>query len=114
MKFKEFMTNNDKGIKNLAIFDFDDTLVNTPHPEEGIPVYEKHHGKNWSINNSQWWDSKESLSHPVVPDPAPIRMLNQEVAKEMYMAIQDPETFVVLLTGRHENLRPQVQKVLKD
>lgn len=114
------------GKTRLAIFDFDDTLVHTPTPEEGRPNYEKATGKPWVINNrndakqhgfpdnfrrSGWWGRKETL-HPPIFDTTPDR-LNQEVAKMFHNFRNDPQTYVVVMTGRQANMEERVKEILK-
>jgi len=113
------------GIKRIVIFDFDDTLVFTPPPEEGIPNYEKATGKPWLVKDKQtaiahgfpptfqrtgWWGRKETL-HPPIFDPTPDR-LNPDVAKAFHSFRDDPQTYVVVMTGRIESSGERVKEIL--
>ena len=57
-EFKKFFENAPLGKDKLIVFDFDDTLVFTPRPEEGIPKYEAMTGKSWTSPEYVWWDKK--------------------------------------------------------
>ena len=45
--------------KKLISFDFDDTLVKTPLPEEGKIVWKEKTGTDWPHRG--WWSKPESL-----------------------------------------------------
>lgn len=113
------------GIKKLVIFDFDDTLVFTPTPEEGIPNYEKATGKPWYVRDKEtaiqhgfdpkfrrqgWWGRPETLNPPIF-DPHPER-LNQDVAKAFQNFKDDPETYVVVMTGRIAKSENRIKEIL--
>lgn len=113
------------GIKRIAVFDFDDTLVFTPNPEEGIPSYEKATGKPWIVRDKQtalahgfpanfqrtgWWGRKETL-HPPIFEPHPEK-LNQSVANVFHGFRDDAHTYVVVMTGRGANNGGRVKEIL--
>jgi len=108
MNFKKFFESVPLGRTKLSIFDFDDTLVFTPRPEEGIPKYEKKTGKLW--DKKIWWNQKESLTEPVfsLKDDN----LNKKIAKLLWKAREDSETYVVIMTGRLTWLEKEVKKIL--
>lgn len=107
------MTENNKIYKKLYIFDFDDTLVFTPHPDEGKKIYFRETGEEWK-HGGFWWNNPRSLKPPIVPNPAPITLLNQSVAREANNAIRERTAYVVVMTGRHEKLREDVSRILYD
>lgn len=93
-------------ITKLAIFDFDGTLVDTPLKEAGSIIFEQKTGQKWP--HKGWWGREDTLSLdifdiPVVPQV--IEAYNKEK--------ENPSTALVMLTGRRENLRPQVMKILE-
>jgi hypothetical protein len=93
-------------IKKIVCFDFDGTLVNTPTPESGKPVWEKETGLSWAGRG--WWGNPESLNLKVfghIPT-------NGWVHKKYLEAISDPETYVFIATGRLKRLENHVQKIL--
>lgn len=90
----------------LSVFDFDATLIATPEPnEESKKQWADYHGKEWPFLG--WWGRKESLDTDVW-DMEP----NPEVLESYKKEMSDPETMVVLLTGRLEKLRPEVEGIL--
>lgn len=106
-------------------FDFDNTLVNTPTPEEGIPKYEAG-GKPWKIPDKEtaekhgfdpkfrrvgWYGRDETLRSPIF-EPTPDK-LNQEVFQALQRDKADPTTHVVVMTGRHSKMEPRVKEILQ-
>lgn len=113
------------GINRLVIIDFDDTLVFTPTPEEGIPEYEKSTGKPWYVKDKDtaiqngfdpkfrrtgWWGRQETL-HPPIFHPTPDK-LNPNVANALKSFHNDPQTYTVIMTGRHAALKDRVKEIL--
>jgi len=92
-------------IKRLAAFDLDGTLIDTPMPEDGKPMWEKHYDKKFPYQG--WWGRPESLDLDVFNIKAFPSVLNQ-LKKELVT----PNTYVIILTSRMEKLRPQVQAIL--
>lgn len=92
-------------IKRLIAFDLDATLLNTPEPQEGKPMWEKHYGKPYPYMG--WWGRPESLDLDVF-DIVPFQSVKHQLDKE----ITSEDTYVIILTSRMEKLRPQVQAVL--
>lgn len=110
----------------VCIFDFDDTLVFTPTPEQGIPAYEKHTGKPWVIPDKEtaiahgfnptfrrtgWWGRKETLNPPIF-EPHP-ELLNKVIVDAFQKAKADPDTYTVIMTGRHGHLEGDVKRILQ-
>jgi hypothetical protein len=129
LEFRNFMSKLNEGIppgiNRLVVFDFDGTLVFTPTLEEGLPVYEKETGKPWYIKDSDtaiqhgypsgfrrkgWWGRKETLEPPIF-EPHPDKF-NQNLAKVFYSFKNDPETYVVVMTGRMAHSEQMVKKIL--
>ena len=95
-------------MRRIVIFDFDGTLCNTPHYSlENIARWEKVNGRKWPYTGTQWWAKIESLCLDTFTMP-----LNEEVRQAALEAIEDPETFTVLLTGRIPRLQKKVKEIL--
>lgn len=92
-------------MKRLTIYDFDGTLINSPEPLEGKPMWEKFYGQPYP--HKGWWGRKESLDTNVFdikPFPNILSILQDD--------INDPETTTVILTSRMEKLRPELENIL--
>ncbi len=89
----------------LAVFDFDGTLVDTPLPEDGKKEYKKKTGKDWP--HAGWWGQPMSLDMNVFDMPT-ISSVISDYKKE----IQDPNTMVVMVTGRMVKLTDLVKDIL--
>lgn len=92
-------------MKRLVIFDFDGTLIDSPKPEIGKPIWKEKTGEDFPYQG--WWGRKESLYTQVFdikPFPSVLAQLRKEKAT--------PDTSVVILTSRMEKLRPQVENIL--
>ena len=75
-------------VKNLHVFDFDNTLFRSPLPPD------------WWPSGKGWWGSIESLSPPLVPkDPGHEWWIDRTVSA-MRRSISNQETYTVVLTGR--------------
>lgn len=91
--------------KRLAIFDFDGTLVDTPLKEPGALVYAKKTGVDWP--HPGWWGRPESLDMDMFDMPIiyeTVYAYNQEK--------QNPNTVMIMMTGRMSKLASQVKKIL--
>ena len=91
--------------KRLIIFDLDGTLCDTPEPNTGKKLWEKHYNKPFP--HKGWWGRKESLDTDVFdikPFPNVLKQLEKEKKR--------PDTKVIILTSRMEKLRPEVEKIL--
>lgn len=125
LNFKSFMESAPMGFTKIVIIDFDDTLVFTPTPEEGIPEYEKNTGKPWYVKDKDtavqngffpnfrrtgWWGRQETLNPPIF-HPTPEK-LNPNVANALKSFHNDPQTYTVIMTGRHAALQNRVKEIL--
>ena len=89
-------------LTRLAVFDFDDTLFRSPFPPA-----------DWGEDEQSWWVSVESLSPPHVPQVPKESWWNHSVLKDAHQALQDPFSYVILLTGRErEFFEPRVKELL--
>ncbi len=89
----------------LSVFDFDGTLVDTPLPEYGKPIWKEKTGKAWP--HKGWWGRMESLDmdvfeHPTLPDV--ISAYRTERAVDT--------TMTIMLTGRRPHLAKGVKAIL--
>lgn len=92
-------------INKISIFDFDGTLMKTPHPEEGKKQWEEFTGKEYP--HIGWWGKPESLDDSVF-DIQPIEPTVEDYLKEK----SNPETLVIMLTGRLPHQAEQVEELL--
>jgi hypothetical protein len=92
-------------VEKITIFDFDGTLMNTPHPENGIPLWESVNKKKYP--HVGWWSKPESLDDSIFD----ISTINETV--KMYSKeIEKPNTLVIMLTGRLPQQSLQVEELL--
>lgn len=92
-------------IKKISIFDFDGTLVDSPKPEDGIPIWGEVNGYEYPFKT--WWDRVESLDQEVFDIDtieSTIYDYNEEYGNE--------DTLVIMLTGRLSKFRDTVKKIL--
>jgi len=89
----------------LAVFDFDGTLISTPLPEQGREFYETKTGNEWP--HQGWWGQADSLDIDIFDMP-----VIESVIVDYQREKANPNTLIILLTGRISKLEPQVRKVL--
>lgn len=94
-----------KKFTKLAVFDFDSTLVDTPLPIEGKILYKQKTGNDWP--HAGWWGQPLSLDMQVF-DMKPIPNVIRDYKKE----ISNPDTMVVMVTGRMVKLADLVKDIL--
>jgi hypothetical protein len=95
-----------KEITTLSVFDFDGTLIDSPMPDTGRVEYEQKTGKPWP--HQGWWGRVESLDMDVF-DIKPIPSVIADYKTEKV----DPNTSVIMLTGRMQKLSDKVMAILK-
>jgi hypothetical protein len=95
-----------KEITTLSVFDFDGTLIDSPMPDTGRVEYEQKTGKPWP--HQGWWGRVESLDMDVF-DIKPIPSVIADYRTEK----SDPNTSVIMLTGRMQKLSHKVMAILK-
>jgi HAD domain family 1 in Swiss Army Knife RNA repair proteins len=93
-------------MKKLAVYDFDGTLMNSPHPEEGKKIWKDKTGEDYP--NIGWWSKPESLNTDVF-DIKPIPSIHSLLQKD----VKDIDTYVIILTNRIFKLRPELENILK-
>lgn len=101
LNFRQFVESTKT---RLAVFDFDDTLVLTPTKED----YQKRTGTIWK---GGWWGNPKTLEHPVFDDND-AAIINPQVAKTFQQFRQDPNTYVVVMTGRIAKFENRVKEIL--
>jgi hypothetical protein len=95
-----------KEITTLSVFDFDGTLIDSPMPDTGRGEYEQKTGKPWPYQG--WWGRAESLDMNVFEiNPIPSVIADYKTEKA------DPNTSVIMLTGRMQKLSDKVMAILK-
>lgn len=97
-------TQKDK-ITKLAVFDFDGTLANSPEPEIGKIEYKEKTGKDWPYKG--WWGRAESLDTNIFDIT-----LKPDVISDYRKEKSNPNTLVIMMTGRIPKLSKQVEDIL--
>lgn len=88
----------------LRVYDFDGTLLRSPHPPD-----------SWSPEEQdRWWRSCASLGPPVVPEKPGDEWWVPEVEASMRADLQRRDCGVIVLTGRGEQHRYRVGRLLYD
>jgi len=80
-------------ITRLEVFDFDGTLISTPLPEFGKPIWEKEYGQKWP--HVGWWSRVESLDQRIF-EMKPLA----QVAAANRTSTARPDTMNIMMTGR--------------
>lgn len=94
-------------ITKIAIFDFDGTLMDTPHPDTGKQEWEEKTGEKYP--HIGWWSKRESLDTNVFD----IQSIKSTII-DYFAESDDPNTLVIMLTGRLPQQADQVEKILND
>jgi hypothetical protein len=102
---KKLLKEQKDDITKISIFDFDGTLMDTPHPEEGKKEWEEFTGEKYP--HIGWWGKTESLDDAVF-DIQPIESTISHYKKEM----GNPNTMVIMLTGRLPHQSEQIEELL--
>jgi hypothetical protein len=90
--------------KNVVIFDMDQTLIDSPVPEDGKVIWKEKTGQEYP--HTGWWGRKESLDLDIL-DIQP----NPHVLQD-YILHKENGDIIFLVTGRLEKLRPEVERIL--
>lgn len=94
-------------ITKIAIFDFDGTLMDTPHPDTGKDIYKSKTGMDYP--HLGWWSKEESLDTDIFDiKPITSTILDYNIEKD------NPSTMMVMLTGRLPKQSNQVESILHD
>lgn len=102
---KKLLKEQTEDINKISIFDFDGTLMKTPDSTEGKKQWGEFYGKDYP--HKGWWGKPESLDDAVF-DIQPIESTVSDYKKE----INNPNTFVIMLTGRIPHQSSQVEELL--
>lgn len=102
---KRLLKESVEDITKISIFDFDGTLMRTPHPEDGKKEWENFYDKDYP--HIGWWSKPESLDDAVF-NIEPIESTVTDYLKEM----GNPNTLVIMLTGRLPHHHDQVIELL--
>ena len=102
---KRLLKESVEDITKISIFDFDGTLMRTPHPEDGKKEWENFYDKDYP--HIGWWSKPESLDDAVF-NIEPIESTVSDYLKEM----GNPNTLVIMLTGRLPHHHDQVIELL--
>jgi len=101
----KLLKENKNIVNKISIFDFDGTLMSTPHPEEGKVIWEEKTGTKYP--HIGWWSKPESLDTEIFDiKTIPPTVNAYEREKE------NPNTLLVMLTGRLPQQHKQVEGLL--
>ena len=89
----------------LNVFDFDGTLMNSPTPEIGMPLYKELTGMDWP--HKGWWGQVDSLK------PFDVKPI-QKTEKLYHAYTSIPNSVSILMTNRIPKFEPIVREKLKD
>jgi FMN phosphatase YigB (HAD superfamily) len=89
----------------LYVFDFDNTLVDTPWPERKTE-WEEYYKRPYTHRG--WWGYIESLDEDVF-DMKPI----PEIVKEYRRVSREKDALVYLITGRRPHLKEKIKEILR-
>ena len=103
---KKLLNESVENITKISIFDFDGTLMRTPHPDKGKIEWENFYNKKYP--HIGWWSKPESLDDAVF-NIEPIESTISDYKKE----IESPNTLVIMLTGRLPHQHDQIMELLK-
>ncbi len=92
-------------ITKLSIFDFDQTLIAAPLPDDGKIIYQKKTGNIYP--HVGWWGKADSLNMTIF-DFNPIEDVFLAYEKER----SNEETLMVMMTGRMIKLSSHVEAIL--
>ena len=104
-KRKRVLKEEKENIHKISIFDFDGTLMNTPSPSEGKSEWESKTNKTYP--HIGWWSKPESLDTTIF-NITPISSTIESYENEK----DNPETLIIMLTGRIPNLSNQIEEIL--
>ena len=115
--FKNWFINEEThkhNINKIDIFDFDDTLIYSPSPEQAKKILAKYNAKNgehvsMNFDHASYWINPKSLDAPIVPKPTPFLMLNHKISVDFYNSQRDPRRLTVVMTGRTKNFHPHMK-----
>lgn len=96
--------------KKIVVFDFDQTLVNTPDPEEGKKIWKEKTGTEWPYNG--WWSKCESIDSDIFNIN-----VNDWVYKQYLESTLDLDNYLILATGRLNsvpNMSKYIQRILNE
>lgn len=96
---------NKSDITRICVLDFDGTLINTPIPEKGYVQYKEKTGQDWP--HKGWWGRVESLDTAIFDMP-----VMSSVISEYKKESKNPNTLMVMMTGRLPKLSDAVKKIL--
>jgi hypothetical protein len=102
---KRLLNESIENITKISIFDFDGTLMKTPHPEKGKKEWENFYNKDYP--HIGWWSKPESLDDAVF-NIEPIESTVSSYIKEK----ENPNTLVIMLTGRLPHQNDQIVELL--
>ena len=99
--------------KKVAFYDFDGTIMDSPHPGKGKDTYSRKVGKAYPYKG--WWGRSDSLFH--IDENGDMHDIydiqpNADILKRYEADANDPHTYVVLLTNRIPHTEKAIKKAL--
>lgn len=88
--------------KKLKIYDFDGTTFRSPHPPD-----------DYEDDDEAWWSDPRSLGPETVGEKPGPEMWHEDTVRSIRDAISEPDTYVVVMTGRHNSLQDRIQEILE-
>jgi hypothetical protein len=95
----------EKEYTKLSVFDFDGTLIETPTEVNGKIIYRQKTGMEWP--HKGWWSKPETLDPAYFEFPV-VKAVIEDYKREK----SNPDTMVILLTGRIPKLSHLVENIL--
>jgi hypothetical protein len=92
----------------LIIYDFDNTIFNSPNQDDGCKIYQQKMGKPWKYLG--WWGRIESLSPPIVPEN-PDKSWFVQSTLENYLKDSQTHAKIVLITGRQPVFKNRIKHI---
>lgn len=94
-------------IEKLCVFDFDQTLMQTPVKKIGVKMWEKYYNTKYPL--TKWWSEYHSLDDNVFKYY--IRP-NKNILYEFNKNINNDDTWVIMLTHRLPLFKDRIKSIL--
>ncbi len=92
------------------MYDFDNTLFDSPKREDGELAYFEATGEEWPFPG--WYGRVESMLPPIIPDPVPDSLWIADTVAAFQADSARNDTHVVLMTGRPYKWRWRIRELL--
>lgn len=92
-------------ITKVALYDFDGTFIKTMGPIEGKKIWKDKTGTDYPHRG--WWGKRETLDIDIFENEP-----YEDIVNEYNKSIAEPNTYVVLCTGRISPMKREVNAIL--